>query len=227
MATPEQIANVRELILGSSQPPIVLDRNFLTTVQPWAQVKAIELALLNLIAEAGGIASIESAGGVSLLQNGETQVAPLARLRGLVAGANITLTPTGDDVTIAAAGGSAPQPSTINTIAAAGATYNIPEDDLEDFDLVRLTANSQTTTTINVPAATADFRVGLRIEITWTNLNDGPAVLELSAPGLPFPGGSSLYSGVGGSLTTLVLTLKYEGNNIWSWLGSVQFAPVV
>lgn len=182
-----------------------------------AALAADQATLLSTLANVGGGAQIF-----------KDKVAQLANLRTLVAGANITLTQNADTIEVAASGGG-PAASVINDIAAVGAAYSVDEAEITGYDLVRITAVAGTNFTIILPAdpgGVAAFTPGTRVQILWDSIPGAAFDAVVSAPGLLSPAGvtniswSSFANGA-------IATLRYEGDDVWSWEGCPKFITVV
>lgn len=189
-----------------------------------AMRKLAAAASVLLTAQASLLSNLVNAGAGSGIF--KAKMGQLAQLRSLVAGANISLTQTADTIEIAAAGAS-PSPTVINDIAAVGGIYAVPDSEISGNGLIRITATAGVNFAITLPAdpgGAGAFTPGTRVQVIWTGILGVDFDAIISAPGLVSAGSNIAWQN---SANGAIATVRYEGNDIWSWEGCPMFIDVV
>lgn len=229
MATPaELVAAAVEAVNGLRPFSVISNQQAQPTVQgprDYQQAMLAITAALQALADAtGGIQSLANVGGGAGVLQGV--VGTQGRFRTLVAGANVTIAETADEVSIAAAGGGGGS-TTRNTVSLAGAAgaVALTTAQLGGFGLVTFTEINGNfggggVTSIALPTDDGSLVPGLIVVLsiegpvgiptTWIT---PPAGGELTAPPT-----TNYTTGTDG----LLLILRYNGDDGWSFTGAVE-----
>lgn len=148
----------------------------------------------------------------------------IANLRSLVAGANITLTQNADDIEVAASSGGGSTTNNVVSLNGESGAVNLTLAQLGGFGLVTYTEingdfGGGGVTALNLPADDGSLVPGLIVVLSIEGQVGIPTTLVVP------PGGGALQPPPTANFTTgvdgLLLTLRYNGADVWSYLGAV------